>query len=264
MKLQTRFSSRSDELLYDFYNQIKWFVTNLWPDFTMAEIIDLEDTDYDSIYGQEGDPQYRMGPTPNSMSDGKTAQQPQPRLITIKSYTEICIEAGDSASPEESSPRVKPKFHKTDTKFRDSNNNNSRLADPTPDTSRKFSRPIMKFPKSKDKVNVWTRQKNVQVKRRERVPCWLVVFIFCCGVSKEHQWYSLLGKGVFLAFFMSIVYLVASLAVLPFLIIAAAVSAVFFGASMVSYFAFSSKKVGVSFDDDGDGSCLRTVWGSWV
>ena len=100
-----------------------------------------------------------------------------------------------SASPEESSPRVKPKFHKTDTKFRDSNNNNSRLADPTPDTSRKFSRPIMKFPKSKDKVNVWTRQKNVQVKRRERVSCWLVVFIFCCGVSKEHQWYSLLGKG---------------------------------------------------------------------
>lgn len=70
VKLQTRFSSRSDELLYDFYNQIKWFVTNLWPDFTMAEIIDLEDMDYDSIYSQEGDPQYRMGPTPNSMSDG--------------------------------------------------------------------------------------------------------------------------------------------------------------------------------------------------
>ena len=36
----------------------------------MAEIIDLEDMDYDSLYSQEGDPQYRMGPTPNSMSDG--------------------------------------------------------------------------------------------------------------------------------------------------------------------------------------------------
>lgn len=62
---------------------------------------------------------------------------------------------------------------------------------------------------------------------------------------------------------MSIAYLVASLAVLPFLILAAAVSAVFFGAGMVSYFAFSSKKVGVSLDD-GDTSCLGTVWGSWV
>ena len=69
---------------------------------------------------------------------------------------------------------------------------------------------------------------------------------------------------MFIAFFMSIVYLVVSLAVLPFLIIAAAVSAVFFGAGIVSYFAFSSKKVGVSFDEDGDASCLGTVWGSWV
>lgn len=63
---------------------------------------------------------------------------------------------------------------------------------------------------------------------------------------------------------MAIVYLVASLTVLPFLIIAAAVSVVFFGAGILSHLAFSSKKVGVSFDEDGDGSCLGTVWGSWV
>ena len=54
----------------------------------------------------------------------------------------------------------------------------------------------MKFPKSKDKVNVWSKQKKAQArKKKERVPCWLIVFVFCCGVSKEHQWYSLLGKG---------------------------------------------------------------------
>lgn len=59
-------------------------------------------------------------------------------------------------------------------------------------------------------------------------------------------------------------YLVVCLAVLPFLIIAAAVGAVFFGAGMVSYLAFSSKKIGVSFDEEGDASCIGAVWGSWV
>ena len=63
---------------------------------------------------------------------------------------------------------------------------------------------------------------------------------------------------------MSVVYLVACLTVLPILIIAAAVGAVFFGAGLVSYLAFSSKKVGVSFDEDGDTSCIGAVWGSWV
>lgn len=225
----------------------------------MSEVIDIEDLDYDSLYRQECDAEYRMGSTPDSMLDGKSGQQP--RLITIKSYTEICIEAGDSAGQEESSPRVKPKF-KQDTKFNDCNNNKGQ-ADSMTESQQKFSKPVMKFPKSKDKVNVWTRQKNLQVQKKEPVSCWIVPLVFCCGVSKEHQWYSLLGKGVFLVFFMSIAYLVASLAVLPFLIIAAAVSAVFFGAGMVSYFAFSSKKVGVSLDD-GDTSCLGTVWGSWV
>jgi len=63
---------------------------------------------------------------------------------------------------------------------------------------------------------------------------------------------------------MFIVYLVASLAVLPFLIIASVVGAVFLSAGVVSHLALSSKKVGVSFDEDGDGSCLGAVWGSWV
>ena len=79
--------------------------------------------------------------------------------------------------------------------------------------------------------------------------------------------YSLLflfSTGVILAIFMFILYLVACLVFLPFVMIAGAVSAVFFAAGMVSYFAFSSKKVGVSFDDDGDASCLKAVWGSWV
>jgi len=58
----------------------------------------------------------------------------------------------------------------------------------------------MKFPKSKDKVNVWSKQKTAKAKKKERAPCWLVVFVFCCGVSKEHQWYSLLGKGGILSF----------------------------------------------------------------
>lgn len=108
-----------------------------------------------------------------------------------------CVTFFSSAGPEDSSPRVKQKFRTTDPKFKEPNNNNTRLADSTPDTKRKFSKPKMKFPKSKDKVNVWTRQKNVKVKKRDRAPCWLVVFAFCCGVSKEHQWYSLLGKGGF-------------------------------------------------------------------
>lgn len=96
---------------------------------------------------------------------------------------------------EESSPRVKPKF-KTDTKFKDSERN-TKLTEPAaaPDSKRKFSRPKVKFPKSKDKVNVWSKQKKAEVKKKEQVPCWLTVFVFCCGVSKEHQWYSLLGKG---------------------------------------------------------------------
>lgn len=98
-------------------------------------------------------------------------------------------------STEESSPRVKPKF-KTETKFKDSERK-SRLteADAEPESRRKFSGPKMKFPKSKDKVNVWSKQKKEKVKKKEQAPCWLVVFVFCCGVSKEHQWYSLLGKG---------------------------------------------------------------------
>lgn len=70
--------------------------------------------------------------------------------------------------------------------------------------------------------------------------------------------------GAFLTFFMAIVYLVASLTILPFLIIAAVVATVFFSAGILSYLALSTKKVGVSFDDDGDGSCLGAVWGSWV
>lgn len=98
-------------------------------------------------------------------------------------------------STEESSPGVKPKF-KTDTKFKDSERK-SRLTEAAaaPDSKRKFSGPKMKFPKSKDKVNVWSKQKKAEVKKKEQAPCWLVVFVFCCGVSKEHQWYSLLGKG---------------------------------------------------------------------
>ncbi|KAL9981327.1 hypothetical protein ACROYT_G010015 [Oculina patagonica] len=232
----------------------------------MTEIIDLEDVsrelDYDSIYGQDDNNNHRVDveSPADSMSDLKKGQQP--RLITIKSYTEICIEAGETT--EESSPRVKPKF-KTDTKFKDSERN-SRLTElaAAPDSKRKFSRPKMKFPKSKDKVNVWSKQKKAEAKKKEQVPCWLTVFVFCCGVSKEHQWYSLLGKGAFLTFFMFIVYLVASITVLPFLIIASVVGAVFLSAGVVSYLALSSKKVGVSFDDDGDGSCLGAVWGSWV
>lgn len=98
-------------------------------------------------------------------------------------------------STEESSPKVKPKF-KTETKFKDSERT-SRLteADAAPESKRKFSGPKMKFPKSKDKVNVWSKQKKEKAKNKEQAPCWLVVFVFCCGVSKEHQWYSLLGKG---------------------------------------------------------------------
>ena len=57
----------------------------------------------------------------------------------------------------------------------------------------------MKFPKSKDKVNVWTKQKNGTVKKRNRIPCWLAIFAFCCGVSKDYQWYSLMGKGRWLS-----------------------------------------------------------------
>lgn len=72
------------------------------------------------------------------------------------------------------------------------------------------------------------------------------------------------SSGAFLTFFMAIVYLVASLTILPFLIIAAVVATVFFSAGILSYLALSTKKVGVSFDDDGDGSCLGAVWGSWV
>ncbi len=107
---------------------------------------------------------------------------------------------------EESSPRVKPKF-KTDTKFKDSERN-SRLTElaAAPDSKRKFSRPKMKFPKSKDKVNVWSKQKKAEAKKKEQVPCWLTVFVFCCGVSKEHQWYSLLGKGRMHEIFHSIQY----------------------------------------------------------
>lgn len=100
---------------------------------------------------------------------------------------------------EESSPRVKPKF-KTDTKFKDSERS-SRLGEVTPDPKRKFSKPKAKFPKSTDKVNVWSKQEKAKAKERKRAPCWLVVFVFCCGVSKEHQWYSLLGKGECVLFF---------------------------------------------------------------
>ena len=100
---------------------------------------------------------------------------------------------------EESSPRVKPKF-KTDTKFKDSERS-SRLGEVTPDPKRKFSKPKAKFPKSTDKVNVWSKQEKAKAKERKRAPCWLVVFVFCCGVSKEHQWYSLLGKGERVLFF---------------------------------------------------------------
>lgn len=226
----------------------------------MTEIIDLEDTsqdlDYDSLYSKDSNNNRTVVESPNDSGlDVK-----QPRLITIKSYTEICIEAGETT--EEPSPRVKPKF-KTDTKFKDSERS-SRLGEVTPDPKRKFSKPKAKFPKSTDKVNVWSKQEKAKAKERKRAPCWLVVFVFCCGVSKEHQWYSLLGKGAFLTFFMAIVYLVASLTILPFLIIAAVVATVFFSAGILSYLALSTKKVGVSFDDDGDGSCLGAVWGSWV
>ena len=100
---------------------------------------------------------------------------------------------------EESSPRIKPKF-KTDTKFKDSERS-SRLGEVTPDPKRKFSKPKAKFPKSTDKVNVWSKQEKAKAKERKRAPCWLVVFVFCCGVSKEHQWYSLLGNGERVLFF---------------------------------------------------------------
>ncbi|XP_068678088.1 uncharacterized protein [Montipora foliosa] len=223
----------------------------------MSAVIDLEDLDYDSMYCQESVSEARKSSWTDSLRDGNSSQQSQTRLIMIKSYTEICIGAGDSAEREDSSTRIKS------NKSRETNNN-AMLSEPSPEKKRKFSRPMMKFPKSKDKVNVWTRQKNVQVKTRNRIPCWLAVFAFCCGVSKDHQWYSLVGKGVFLAFLMSIMYLVACLVMLPFVMIAGAVSAIFFAAGMVLYFAFSSKKVGVSFDDDGDTSCLKAVWGSWV
>ncbi|KAK2573977.1 hypothetical protein P5673_000088 [Acropora cervicornis] len=223
----------------------------------MSEVIDLEDLDYESVCLPEDYPEARKGSAADSLTDGNTSQQSQTRLIMIKSYTEICFEAGESAGQEETSPRVKSnKFTET--------NNNATLTEPLPDKKRKFSRPMMKFPKSKDKVNVWTKQKNGTVKKRNRIPCWLAIFAFCCGVSKDYQWYSLMGKGVILAIFMFILYLVACLVFLPFVMIAGAVSAVFFAAGMVSYFAFSSKKVGVSFDDDGEASCLKAVWGSWV
>lgn len=36
----------------------------------MSEVIDIEDLDYDSLYRQECDAEYRMGSTPDSMLDG--------------------------------------------------------------------------------------------------------------------------------------------------------------------------------------------------
>ena len=99
-----------------------------------------------------------------------------------------------SPLPEDSSPSVKPKFRQ-EKAFKDINMNNKQ-SDQIPDTKRKLSAPKAKFPKSKDKVNVWTKQGRVESKKKaERAPCWFVVFIFCCGVSKENPWYSLLGKG---------------------------------------------------------------------
>lgn len=106
------------------------------------------------------------------------------------SYTHLF----SSPLPEDSSPSVKPKFRQ-EKAFKDINMNNKQ-SDQIPDTKRKFSVPKAKFPKSKDKVNVWTKQGRVESKKKaERAPCWFVVFIFCCGVSKENPWYSLLGKG---------------------------------------------------------------------
>ena len=43
--------------------------------------------------------------------------------------------------------------------------------------------------------------------------------------------------------------------------IAGAVSAVSFAVKMISYFAFSSREDGVSFEDDSDKSCLKEVLG---
>ena len=65
-------------------------------------------------------------------------------------------------------------------------------------------------------------------------------------------------------FFMFILYIVVSLAIFPFLIVAAAVGSIFFYAGIVSYLAFASKKVGLSIDEDGDSKCLGKVWGAWV
>ena len=84
-----------------------------------------------------------------------------------------------SPAPEESSPRVKPKF-KQDTKLKDPNNNN-KLSEPTPDKKRKFSRPKAKFPKSKDKVNVWTKQGKAGAKKENAFHAgWLCLFLLRC------------------------------------------------------------------------------------
>ena len=62
------------------------------------------------------------------------------------------------------------------------------------------------------------------------------------------------STGVILAIFMFILYLVACLS---FVMIAVAVSAVFLAARMIS-----SEKIDVSFDEEGDTSYLKAVWGS--
>ena len=67
-----------------------------------------------------------------------------------------------------------------------------------------------------------------------------------------HQGLFLFSKSVILAISMFILYFVACLVFLSFVMIADESNAVFFAPGMISYFVFSSKTVRVSFDDDGD------------
>lgn len=58
---------------------------------------------------------------------------------------------------------------------------------------------------------------------------------------------------------MLVFYIILSVALLPFLVVGAAIAAVVLCASVCTYLSLATKKVGVSSDDDGDRSCLEAV-----
>ncbi|XP_032238488.1 uncharacterized protein LOC116618646 [Nematostella vectensis] len=192
-------------------------------------------------------------------TDSDSRRRSQAHIVSIKSFTEILYERTEGnkeiTKEEPSLARVNTDTKKTEKARENTINVQAKR-------KKKISTASRVSATSSLEKNAWGRSKrsDERVHPRERQNCCLLVCKTLWGLNKDYKWYSLKGKGICWLVPMVLIYTLICVLLLPFLICAAAVSAVLLCASVCSYLSFAQKKVGVSLDEEKDKTCLEALW----